>query len=758
MADLSHDLDRLRGRLAALPSTAGSAELSELEAEARRLLAEAKNTPQEAEARELFSQLARQSGGTGTGSNGGDTPPEVRNLLKRARVRLEVATDESDLDEAIDILAEALKLAPQNREIQALLMQAAEGSAQHLLKVEGLFQRYGLDFQADIAPPPPPPPAASPSSAPPAPAPAFMPPVPQAAPVAPLPSAGDPLAEVSKAYYAGDYQRTVELADRLLSNDPGNPQAADYRQKAADNLMRGVVPDHRIPFDARVAYNRANSLVRAGNYDEAQALYKEARELAARAGIQQWNDVEQALLDIQDLALARELLNEGDRLLAADEWEGAIRKYEGALRVVPNDPLAEDRIDLVKRVKAQFDQAAVQLNMLSGSLMERADSLGRLQSNLASIRQILPSSERLQGLYVEINSRKEGIKNQLLAQANGLLSRAEAASSVEERGKLSQEIRALLAVAVNLDPSDPNVMNSMARAEQLFGQSEEARQIIERALSLSAQNSEGELAQARQLLLGLKDFSTDARYRAAVADVFAGHLGHIDEALDRGDIAAAERWLKVAKEEPFRLLGRRGEIHQREEEIRRLRRGQWLGRGALLLGFIAVLALILYMSRGTISSTFFPTATPTSTATTTPTLTLTPSATATPTLTFTPTFTPSPTPTASFTVTPSLTPTHTYTPSITPTFTPSPTITPTPLFLCEVRVGANAVRVRTRPNSAADSTAVLQPDEQMIVLEQRIGEEDNQLWFRVQLQKDDALITGWIRADLLEEVTDCPAF
>jgi hypothetical protein len=80
------------------------------------------------------------------------------------------------------------------------------------------------------------------------------------------------------------------------------------------------------------------------------------------------------------------------------------------------------------------------------------------------------------------------------------------------------------------------------------------------------------------------------------------------------------------------------------------------------------------------------------------------------------------------------------------------------LFLCEVRVGANAVRVRTRPNSAADSTAVLQPDEQMIVLEQRIGEEDNQLWFRVQLQKDDALITGWIRADLLEEVTDCPAF
>ena len=72
-------------------------------------------------------------------------------------------------------------------------------------------------------------------------------------------------------------------------------------------LIRGIVPDHRIPFEARVAYNRANSLVRAGNYEQASGLYREARELAERDGILTWKDVEQALLDIQDLALAREL-------------------------------------------------------------------------------------------------------------------------------------------------------------------------------------------------------------------------------------------------------------------------------------------------------------------------------------------------------------------------------------------------------------------------------------------------------------------
>ena len=121
------------------------------------------------------------------------------------------------------------------------------------------------------------------------------------------------LSQLTEAYYSGDYQHTIDIANRILSQQPGNPTALEYRQKSEDNLIRGIVPDHRIPFDARVAYNRANSLVRAGSYDEAETLYREARDTAERDGILSWKDVEQALLDIQDLALARELLNDGDR-------------------------------------------------------------------------------------------------------------------------------------------------------------------------------------------------------------------------------------------------------------------------------------------------------------------------------------------------------------------------------------------------------------------------------------------------------------
>src|SRR5690606_12171459 len=167
------------------------------------------------------------------------------------------------------------------------------------LKVSGLLERYGLDAPAQtgtvepLSWPDERPTSTDGNGA-------------GAAPTSTgtMPAMSDTLSEllsdVTQAYYSGDYQRAVDLSNRILAEDPDNVQAQEYRQKAEDNLLRGVVPDHRIPFDARVAYNRANSLVRAGNYDEAERLYREARDLAARAGIPSWKDVEQALLDIQD--------------------------------------------------------------------------------------------------------------------------------------------------------------------------------------------------------------------------------------------------------------------------------------------------------------------------------------------------------------------------------------------------------------------------------------------------------------------------
>ncbi|MBE0705545.1 MAG: tetratricopeptide repeat protein, partial [Afipia sp.] len=320
MADLKQRIDDLRRALQNLPEDDPEA-ASQLEKDARALLTDAKNTPQEAAAQALFAELAR------AGSPTSPTAATVRGMVRRARIRIEIAGDDDDIDEAIDILAEAIQISPADEDVVALLQDAAARSPQANQRVNDLFKRYNIQ-------PPSRPQAAPPesttsrrradsyptSSGYPAPERDMMQDTPsrRAPGQGPMYTGSDidaTLSELTQAYYAGDYQQVIEMANRVLSQQPGNPTAMEYRQKAEDNLIRGVVPDFRIPFDARVAYNRANSLVRAGNYDEAERLYRQARDLAEGAGILSWKDAEQALLDIQDLALAREMLLDGDRLM-----------------------------------------------------------------------------------------------------------------------------------------------------------------------------------------------------------------------------------------------------------------------------------------------------------------------------------------------------------------------------------------------------------------------------------------------------------
>ena len=69
-----------------------------MEHEARDLLMEAKNTPLEQMAQALFAEIA--------GSQSTQARPNtaaLRGLVRRARIRIEIAGDDDDIDEAIDI-------------------------------------------------------------------------------------------------------------------------------------------------------------------------------------------------------------------------------------------------------------------------------------------------------------------------------------------------------------------------------------------------------------------------------------------------------------------------------------------------------------------------------------------------------------------------------------------------------------------------------------------------------------------------------
>ena len=317
----------------------------------------------------------------------------------------------------------------------------------------------------------------------------------------------------------------------------------------------------------------------------------------------------------------------------------------------------------------------------------------------------------------------------------------------------------------------------------------EGRHIIERASALIAQNYENELSQARTMLAGLRNYAQDPRYRMVVSDLLARHLERAEAALDNNDPQGAQRWLDIAKEEPFRILGRRTDILRLEAAARQMQRRRYSVWAVSIIVILIILAAVAFATKSTWSPilnppTDTPTLTPsnTPTSTTTPTPTLTATSTATPTATFTPTYTltpsitptdtwtptPSLTPTHTWTPTPSDTPTHTFTPSITPTpsntptitttptYTYTPSITPTPSVLCIVFVPASA-NVRAQPNPVATRIFTADQGQAMDVMGQQLG-SDNQRWFLVTFRVETGSVTGWVRADLVQEVgaNRCP--
>ncbi|MCY3916704.1 MAG: hypothetical protein OXG49_11885 [Chloroflexi bacterium] len=792
MQELQRAIEDLRHRAQA---TTDAQALSELEQEARDLLMEAKNTPLEGKAQELFAEIA----GSQSTSSARPNSAALRGLVRRARIRIEIAGDDDDIDEAIDILADALRMDSGNSDVISLLQQAGAHSAQAKQRVQDLFNRHNVSSapsQTAATAPSETQPARS-SYEPIGDAPATYSgradyerqergPSETAEPAAEerplqLSSALDELlSRLTESYYSGEYQQTIDVANRILAQQANNPTALEYREKSEDNLIRGIVPDHRIPFEARVAYNRANSLVRAGNYEQASGLYREARELAERDGILTWKDVEQALLDIQDLALARELLTDGDRLMSNDNWSEALRKYEGALRVVPNDPQAEERLEMIRRIQRDYDQIAVHMNTIGGTLEEQVAQVASVRSLLSHTRQLLPNSQRLAQMQQEVDNKLASIRSQVNDQAQMSLNHANNSTTLDERLLLMNAAIKLLELGLELDPTDGSFSESLMRSRNLQADISRAQQAIRRAQALISQNFDAELAQARQMLAEMAaDFAQDERFRATVNDLFSRYLERAEEALQEGNNREARSWLEIMREDPFRILGRRADITRIDGILRRRR-----NRGRLVILFVLIIiggvgGVVGYMNRGPIQSAigamFFPT------ATFTPTPTLTPSVTSTPTITFTPsntptatstatdtptatnTFTPTATFTPSNTPTATSTPTYTATPSNTPTATSTPTPTPTPVELCQVVVlNTNSIRVRSRPTNRAGTpivgwlgTGTVAP---VLKLQREERNPTGPVWYFIRVNVDDANLEGWIRSDIVSNVigSECP--
>ena len=91
------------------------------------------------------------------------------------------------------------------------------------------------------------------------------------------------------------------------------------------------------------------------------------------------------------------------------------------------------------------------------------------------------------------------------------------------------------------------------------------------------------------------------------------------------------------------------------------------------------------------------------------------------------------------------------------TATPSPTPTVTPEQLCWVYVqNVAGVNIRREANIFSDLLLSVPQGTALRVVGLTTG-GDNHVWYEVVVETEDGMLRGWVRSDVVEELTACPA-
>ncbi len=731
----NNDIGQLRKRLNALRQKSAAAnrreEIEILLDEARALLKSTFQTEFEDDARNLFRELRNRIEGTPTG-----LPPDTAGApdsketqlarqVQRERLRLESSGGLKDMELAVDGLYGVLRELGKgegNAVLQADVLHALESAAalnaslrpkiKESLESPEVSKLSGVQTLLDQF-------QSLPQS------------LPQPISARGAPRAAQPdldiaqrLSNARRLFYAGDYYEAIDALTEILQLDPENREARERLAQVEDNIRRGVVPDSRVPFEARAAFGRAQSLERAGRFEEAREAYTQSLGEARKGGalLQNWQPAVEALIRIDNAIIAGNVRQEADTLLQSDNWRGAIEKYEAVLKLLPDDGQARERLRLLRILQEQAEVVRAQLNQLTDDLAAASQRLIDLRRAIVGLRPEIPDSQRLNDLGAEVTASADTLKTRLVERAQQLVTQARYLSSIASSRRLMAEASRLLEQARELAPGDNQAFDLAESVAAELTRLEQAERDLNEARRLINLNTISSRMQARDLLRALQEYNQEPVYLQLVSGLQSQYLEEAKVALNRKQLRPAAELLTEATQDIFNVLGASEAAWRLEQELQAARREPWLRRlgwgGGIVIGVFALAGLGRWLG--------IP-----------PFVTLTPTATPLPTATMVLTATPPPSATASATFT--STPSATASPSSTPT--PAGTPTPLPRFGA---VGANST-ARLEPSSLAPWAFTLRAADPVQILDEAIDGQ-GKTWYKILYVRGGLQLTGWARA------------
>ncbi len=744
---LSAQIENLRQRSAA----AGSVEeLENCLDEARLLLKQAFQTDAEETVRTLFRQLLDHkesialTARPAQAAAPADRREQLARRLRQERLRLSSSATLDDVDLAVDGLHRMLRElepGPQDASLRQEALAALETVAglntQLRRKVVELLESPDLAGHPEVA-------AAlarlkpqassgqRPASAP-HPAPSGASAAPAAENLPPADISGK-LAAARRLFYAGDYFEAVDALTEILQLDPDNREARERLAQVEDNLKRGIVPDSRVPFEARAAYGRAQSLERASRFEEAREAYRQAL-IEARAGgplLQNWQPAVEALLRIDNSIIAHDTRDEADELLRAGKWREATDRYEVVLKLLPDDSQSRERARLLRTLLEQVDALQAQFGAPTEDMAGVSQALARLRRTLREMRSILADVPRYKELEAEAEAGAQTIRNQIVGRSQELLAQARFLPNVGECSRMLEEAAGLLALALQVAPDDRQVAELRQSAISERARLKQAAEELEQARHLAHLDTDSAREQALGLLRKIREYDQDPAYLLLLSQVQRQYLDLARAALQDKQLTQAREMLARAREDPFTLLGQTEEVWQLDQALVAARRQPWLRALAWGGGAAALLLILALLARplGVFGSTPAPTPVPSRTAL--------------------PSATPPPTATAYLNNIPLLAPDTATSPSR-PTKTPTPEPSPTPTLSLPTVTPTPAPRygaisqdsaARLSPEPGAPWAFTLRLADPVQVLDEKRDSEGH-LWYKIRYVRGESVLVGW---------------
>ena len=205
--------------------------------------------------------------------------------------------------------------------------------------------------------------------------------------------------DANDAYYAGEYERAIQLYRQVLKLDPNNAHAKDHIAKAEIKRRTGETASG-LPRPAEQYYRRARSYIAARDVVTAMNLLSAAIE-AARAKKMKYPEAEEALNNMNNLLLADDYKQKARIALQNEQWKEALDDYGKALALDPTDEVVRKESDSLQNLLEA--ERLVQ----SGRISALFAPLGKWENTLSAARLFInPKSRLIKLVEKEINQIK----------------------------------------------------------------------------------------------------------------------------------------------------------------------------------------------------------------------------------------------------------------------------------------------------------------------------------------------------------------